>query len=423
MTGKRLVLLSGIALLCVVRAGYTQVPQADLSRDTDIRADMAAFNPYYRELEAPRRKTLNALTAQIEEREAAGKKVSCSHQIAIETRWLMGYTEDFARIDQRLGDLKESLAHPEREVLAEREDPHDGSWGGCYTEWFERLDASYDFLEMEKAKGIAPKYPFSILDRVNSPRKLRAYFASITTSDVAHTGVDHRKELNAAFVDLIRLIMADEPAGYHWDPRLKQELLNLTLNQYRNQQTGWWGESYIHNGQRESIDDLSMTFHIVIALHDDVPLKGKIATTLFELQNVNYPVGWSENGLQNNHDNMDAIVLMRASWKDMTPEQRRKGAAIISRMLHWCLTESLQPDGSFTPSPGGDDSIEEGEHFGISFLARIGYFDKAKRFWTNEDFPEAEVNRQHIITFIKANQNHGAAGGSYYSSALQELMQ
>lgn len=423
MPRKKLVLLIASALLCVAQLAYTQVPKADLNRDADIRADMAAFNPNYRELMAPRRKALNALTAEIEEREAAGKKVTCSHQIAIETRWLMGYTEDFARIDTRLADLKESLGHPEKEARAEQEDPRDGSWGGCYTEWFERLDASYDFLEMEKARGISPKYPFRILDRVNSPEKLRAYFASITTSDVAHTGIDHRKELNAAFVDLIRLIMADEPAGYHWDPRLKKELLNLTLNQYRNQQTGWWGESYIHNGQREQIDDLSMTFHIVIALHDDVPLKQKMATTLFALQNVNYPVGWSENGLQNNHDNMDAIVLMRASWSDMTPQQRKQGAAIIARMLHWCLTESLQPDGSFRPSPGGDDSIEEGEHFGVAFLARIGYFDKTKRFWTNDDFPDAQADRQHIIAFIKANQSHGAAGGSYYASALQELTQ
>ena len=121
-----------------------------------------------------------------------------------------------------------------------------------------------------------PSFRFSILDRVNSPEKLRAYFASITTSDVAHTGVDHRKELNAAFVDLIRLIMAGDPACYHWDPRLKQELMNLTLNQYRNQQTGRWGDSYIHKGRRKSIDHLSMTFHIVIALHDDVPLKRKV---------------------------------------------------------------------------------------------------------------------------------------------------
>lgn len=421
MLGKQITLLSGIVLLSLAKIGHAQVPPADLHREADIRSDMVKFNPHYRELVTPRRKELNVLTAEIETREAAGEKVTCSHQIAIETRWLLGYTADFPRIDQRLRDLKDSLAHPEQETRAEREDPHDGSWGGCYTEWFERLDASYDVLQMEKARGIAPKYRFSLLDRVNSPEKLRDYFASITTSDVARTGVDHRKELNAAFVDLIRLIVAGDPANYHWDPRLKQELLNLTFNQYRNQQTGWWGESYIHNGRTEYVDDLSITFHIVVSLHDDVPLKRRVATTLFALQSVNYPSGWIEN--QSNHDNMDVIVLMRATWNDMTPEQRKHGAEIISRMLHWCLTESLQPDGSFKPSPEGDDSIEEGEHFGVAFLSRIGYFDKSKRFWTNQNFLEAEANRQHIIHFIKAHQNSGAAGGAYYSSALQEITQ
>lgn len=89
-------------------------------------------------------------------------------------------------------------------------------------------------------------------------------------------------------------------------------------------------------------------------------------------------------------------------------------------MLHWCLSESLQPDGSFR-SIGEDQSIEEDQHFGVAFLARIGYFDKSVRFWTKEDFPEAEANRQKIIAFIKAHQNSGATGGGYYSSAMQEL--
>lgn len=422
MAKKTKWMLTTIVLICSTGM-HAQIPKADLERSEMIRADMIAFNPQYREMVAPRRKELNALIVEVNQREAEGKVVTCSHQIALETRYLLGYTADFSHVDRRLADLKESLAHPEKEALAEQEDPHDGSWGGCFTEWFERLDASYDILEMYKLKGIAPKYPFTLLDRINSPEKIEAYFASITTSDIAHTGVDHRKELNAAFVDLIRLVMSGEPAGYHWNPGVKRALLKLTLHQYRNQTTGWWGESYLHDGKREYVDDLSMTFHIVLALEDNVPLKRRMATTLFALKDVNYPVGWSENGAQTNHNNMDAVVLMRASWKAMTPAQRRQGRAEIRRMLHWCLTESLQADGSFKPSiGGGDDSIEEGEHFGVVFLARIGYFDKSKRFWTSEDFPEAEANRRRIIAYIHAHQDTGAAGGAYYSSALQSLM-
>lgn len=415
----RYALLPIVVLLCVVRPGNAQAPASDLDRSS-IRADMVAFNPHYKELMAQRRMLLAPLEKRVAVQEAQGHKVTCSFQILTETRWLLGYTADFAHIDRRLNDLKESLAHPEREALAEQQDPKDGSWGGCYTEWWERLDASYDFLQMEKARGIAPKYRFSLLDRINSPEKLKAYFAGITTSDVAHTGLDNRKELNGAFVDLIRLVNAGDPPGYPWHQQVKQTLMDLTLNVYRNAGTGWWGETYIHDGKRQYIDDLSMTFHIVHALDGEVPLKDRLATTLFAVKNVDYPVGWMEHGIQSDHNNMDVIVLMRDSWQSMTNVQRQLGAKEIAEMLHWCLTESLQPDGSFH-SAGGDNSIEEDEHFGVAFLARIGYFDKTKRFWTRQDFPESEANRQKIIAFIKAHQNSGATGGAYYSSAMQEL--
>ncbi|HEX5285266.1 MAG TPA: hypothetical protein VFW30_14180, partial [Bryocella sp.] len=61
---KQLLLLSGVALLCAAQMGYAQVPKADLNREAELRADMATFNPDYRELIAPRRKTLNTLTAE-----------------------------------------------------------------------------------------------------------------------------------------------------------------------------------------------------------------------------------------------------------------------------------------------------------------------------------------------------------------------
>lgn len=418
---KTRALLPIVALLCAVQPGSAQAPANDLHRNTNIRADMAVFDPHYKALMAQRRLTLIPLEKRVSEEEAQGRKVTCSYQILTETRWLMGYTADFRRIDKRLDDLKESLAHPEKEALAELEDPKDGSWGGCYTEWFERLDISYDMLQMEMARGTVPRYRMSLLDRINSPGKLKAYFASITTSDVAHTGLDNRKELNAAFIDLIRLINAGEPAGYPWNPHLKQTVMELTLNTYRNQKTGWWGETYIHNGKREYIDDLSMTFHIVCALQGKVALLDRLATTLFAVKDLDYPVGWREHGVQSNHNNMDVIVLMRASWKSMTNAQRQRAAEEIREMLHWCLTESLQPNGSFLRGDGEDESIEEAEHFGVAFLARIGYFDKTNRFWTDKNFPAAEANRQRIIAFIKAHESSGATGGAYYSSAIQEL--
>ena len=321
----------------------------------------------------------------------------------------------------RKDDSSATDAAKEQEARAEQQDPTDGSFGSCYTEWMEKLDASYDYIEMYRAKGITPRFPFRYLDRVNSPEKLEAYIDSVAVSDVAHTGRDNRKELNGAFVNMIRLLETGQPAGYKWDPRLKDTLLALVLHRYQNQQTGWWGESYKHDGKFEFVDDLSVTFHVVQALNGKVPLKDKLATTLFAVRDLNYPVGWLEAGQQTNHNNMDVVVLMRDTWPDMTEAQRKEGAATIRRMLHWCLTQSLQADGSFVTSAGGDDSVEEGTHFGVGFLARIGYFDKRKRFWTEEDFPEAEGRRQQIVAFIRAHQGSGAAGGTYYSSSLEEL--
>jgi hypothetical protein len=412
-----------LVLFCAVQNIPSQIPATDQNLNSKIRADMAVYNPRYRELLAPRKQQLALLAHRVFEMEAQGRKVTCSHQILTEARLYVGYTADFARMDLRLNDLRESLMHPEREALAEQQDSRDGSWGGCFTEWWERLDASYDALQMAKAKGIVPKYRFSLLDRINSPEKLKAYFASIASSDIAHTGRDNRKELNFAFVNLIRLVNAGEPAGYPWHPQLKQTLMDITLNVYRNQETGWWGETYIRDGKREYVDDLSITFHIVQSLGGNVPLLGKLANTLFAVKDLDYPVGWTDHGVQSNHNNMDVIVLMRASWDAMTDAQRDQGAREIRRMLHWCLSESLQKDGSFYIAGDPSDSMEEDQHFGVGFLARIGYFDKAKRFWTKEDFPDAELQRKQIISFIRAHQDTGAAGGTYYSSSLQELTQ
>jgi hypothetical protein len=90
-------------------------------------------------------------------------------------------------------------------------------------------------------------------------------------------------------------------------------------------------------------------------------------------------------------------------------------------MLTWCLHESLQPEGSFKPDEGTSDSLEESDSWGVSFLARIGFFDRARRFWTDEDFPDAEQIRQRLIGYIEKHKATGGAGGTYYEHALEEL--
>jgi hypothetical protein len=54
----------------------------------------------------------------------------------------------------------------------------------------------------------------------------------------------------------------------------------------------------------------------------------------------------------------------------------------------------------------------------VAFLNRIGFFDQSKRFWTNQEFPEADGIRQRIIGYIV---KHRDTGGTYYEDALDEL--
>ena len=68
-----------------------------------------------------------------------------------------------------------------------------------------------------------------------------------------------------------------------------------------------------------------------------------------------------------------------------------------------------------------DGSLEEGTYYGTSFLARIGYFDKSKRFWTTRDFPDSEPIRKKILAFIQSHQKSAATGGHYYRGAVKEL--
>jgi len=376
---------------------------------------MMAFNPGYVTLMEPRLRALQELEQQVMRREAEMRDVSCSHQIVTELRWLMGSTVDTERIDSRLAELRSSLAHPELEKKA-REQDADGSWGRCYDAWFFRLDASYDghFSQDQGTKNIP------LLDRVNSPQKLVEYVNSISVSDVSHSGVDHRREMNEALSTLIRLIVRGQPRAYRWHPEMKPTLLNL-LMQLRNPDTGWWGERYQRAGRIEFVDDMSMTFHIVNYLNGEVPNLDKVGDTLLSLKDLEYPVGWLDDGRYLTHHNMDVVVLFHYAWPYMGEVQRRAASIEIEKMLRWCLEDAVLPDGSFRAGTSGEDSLEENEYFGVAFLARAGYFDASKRFWTDQPFPEADDLRRRLINFIQQHKASGAAGGAYYESALREL--
>ena len=299
-------------------------------------------------------------------------------------------------------------------------DSNDGSYGKCYNEWYLKVDKSYDQLEKNAGDNPTPRPLPHYLDRINSPTKLEDYLTSISISDVSKTGIDNEREFNDMLATLMQMIIRGRPENYIVDTSLKKTLFNLILYKFRNPLTGWWGEKYVRNGDTDFVDDLSITFHTISYLEGKVPNMDKVIKTVLAVKNVPYPVGWLWDNQYWNHNNMDIVTLFQCGWQNANEQQRNKIRSEIDSMLHWCLTSSLQSDGSFKAIPV-DGSVEEAEYYAVSFLARIGYFDKSKRFWTNKNFPQAQSLKKKLITYIKSNQKTGGSGGDYYKSALQDL--
>jgi hypothetical protein len=363
-----------------------------------------AFDPHYLEAMSNFATRFRPVAKKIFAEEAAGKDVRCAHQIYQEILWLMTSSADMKRMNERLRDLEISLgpsAPYEIKKAAGLE---------CLTEWWWRLDWFYDHVKT--GEPIPPE----ILDRINSPEKLTAHLTPLSVSDIPRTGRDNSWEFNMTCADLIRWIVRDRPGDFH--AKLKETLLKLTF-QFQDSETGYWGQRYVINGKGQFVPDLSTTFHIVSYLKGRVPHLDKIATTTLATKDMDTPVGWLYKGQTYNHNFMDVAELFKWAWPQANAEQKKAIAAGIQYMLRRCLSESLQPDGSFKHLEA-DQSIEEATYFGAEFLSRIGFFNKSRRFWTDQNFPEAEGIRQKIIAYIE-RQTGVAAGGSWYRDALHSL--
>jgi len=395
-----------------VAQGVASLPEADLHVSQWKERDFLAFDPHYKEEREKRVARARTLGAEVIKREIARQNTARSHQILTEIIWLISSTADFKRLDHRLDDLQSSLDHPEHESQAQQEN-EDGSWGPGYTEWFFRVIASYGHLTDSKQNC-------AFIDRINSPEKLTDYLGSVSVSDIARTGIDHEREFNESISYLMRMILRNHPKGYPYDPKLKETIMDLLLHRFRNPQTGYWGERYIHDGQELFMDDLSITFHVVRYLDGNVPDMDKVVATTLAVKDLEFPVGSLSDGEHSDHLNVDVAELFRLGWPHASDAQKKAIAAHLHKLLEWCLTKSLQPDGSFKFWIG-DNSKEESTFYGAAFLGRIGYFDKTKRFWTDEDFPEAENVRQRILKYIGEHLKTGATGGDYYQSALEQL--
>jgi hypothetical protein len=378
------------------------------------------FDPHFDDDLAQRIARLRVLSANVIQREVAQQNTQYSHEILSELIWLISSTADFKRMDQRMDELQSMPDHPNLEDQAEKQDPADGSWGRGYSAWFFKVVATYAQTNTLSNKNAKPQYDLALLDRVNSPQKLTDYFNSVFVSDISRTGVDNEREMNESLSTILRMILRQKPKGYVWNAGLKDTMMDLVLHRLRNPNTGFWGERYVDGAQTRFVDDLSMTFHMVSYLDGNVPDWDKIIDTTLAVKDQDFPAGWLFKGQLTNHLNMDLAELFRLGWPHASDSQKKAMAAQLDRLVHWCLAESMEPDGSFKFFIG-DNSQEEGTYYGASFLSRIGYFDKSKRFWTDQDFPDAESVRQRIISYIQNHIKSAPTGGDYYQSALEQL--
>jgi hypothetical protein len=385
-------------------APATAPTPADLYRfGYNPRPDFLAYDPQYNAVHDRFSKELDALQVDMIRQQRGGRKTFCLRQIFLECRWLVYYTDDQPRTRERLAELRRVLALPQ--------DPHptpgqveaDGSFAPCCDAWWLRMDMTCDELITMSLRWREPEHPVKLLERINSPDKLRAYVDSLLISDIRKTGVNNALELNMAVAaDLQRFILYDGtwkelPTRFEFHPSLKQALLDYEDYRWQDPQTGMWGAWYrAADGSIVKTADLSTTFHL-LSYRETRQVKRwpQIIQTTLDMRSGRFPFGWLEEGRRmSNHHNLDVVKLWQLGWEHASPQQRAQIAAAISQMLDFCLRQSLQPDGSFD-SPE-EDTLSSAFYFGVGFLDEIGYFSKSKRFWTDQKFDGAAEVRDRI---------------------------
>lgn len=342
---------------------------------------------------------LRPLVKEIGRRQAAGEGMQYSMHIYREIRWRLNFTPAIETTQERIADLRQSLARTAEQKLATEQQASDGSWGLGLNVWYLRLYYSVDHVK--NCRG-HPQYALSFLDRINSPEKLSAQLDSVLLDDFTKTQEFNREQLDETFSALARLLFAAKPTGcYTFHPGLRDALREF-VERWQNPATGCWGQWMVdRQGRIWKMDDVGMTFHVVSDLHGQVDHLDLIAKRVLQLDGVDFPAGIRFNGHYENHLNWDTVRIFRYAWPTLDATTRQKVRAGISRMLDWCLAKSYQPDGSFKLSDL-DDTVGDAYFYGVSFLRETGYFQREHRFWTDQDFPDAKAVHDRIEAKLKS---------------------
>ena len=351
---------------------------------------IALYFPAMAELGRRTEPEIRVIEARLDRDEAAGRDTSLLRQAVGEAHWRLQYTGDHVAAASALGRLRALAALPEP-PSGHLPDEH-GSFGAGTEVWFLKLDASVD--RMLAADCAGDDQPPRFLDRVNDPGGLELYLDSLIVSRLAEDGIDHRKELNFATADLVRLILCRRPPGYPWHPGL-ETVIRRFVARWQDPETGFFGADYEIAGQRWRTADLSLTFHMARYLEGQIGYWPQLIDTLINIRNDRYPNGWLDDQGITSHNNYDVALLFQLGWPAMRPDQQSRARHEIGRLLSWCLETALAADGTVTARAAGE-SLPESYYFTVAFLDTVGYFDAAKRFWTDRGFPNADTLKTRL---------------------------
>ncbi len=387
MAGTRHFWRGVLPLLCLTLAAL-MAPMA-LAEDFEPAAVLAKAFPAMRDLRRATRPEIATLEARLDADEQAGADRSCLRQAVTELRWRLGSTADVPAAE-RIRDRLRALAAAPTTPAGNVQDA-EGSYGACVEEWFWKVDASTDRFLTDPAPPIPPR----LLDRVNDPARLDAYLRSLLTSDLQHDGIDHRKELNIASADLVRLVLRHRPLGYAWKPGLDAVILKFVADA-QSPTTGFFGERY----GPVVTDDLSMTFHMARYMDGAIGHWPELIRHLIAIKPKQYPHGWLDADGMTSHNNYDVATLFRLGWPRIDADQRQAVATEIAGLVGWTLGTALGPDGSLLMRADGE-SWPDALYFTAGFLDEVGFLDPAKRYWTDQPLPGSTRIRAGLIAQAK----------------------
>ena len=346
-----------------------------------------------------------AIEARLDREEAQGRDGSSLRLVLRELRWRLEYTADGSAAAAALAHLRSLAGLP---ILpAGRARDALGSWGASTDVWFLKLDDLVDHWLVSTAEVGAD--PPCLLDRINDPERLLEYLGGLLVSRPAEDGVDRRKELNFATAALVRLILRRRPSGYPWHPRLEPAIRRFVAA-WQDPGTGFFGADYEIDATRYRTADLSLTFHMARYLDGQIGHWPQLIDTLLSIRDRRYPHGWlDEGGVMTSHNNYDVAVLLQLGWPEMRADQRVSARRELDRLLDWCLATAIACDGRVVARAVGE-AVPESYYFTVAFLDTVGYFDPAKRFWTDLRFPEAGSLRGRLEPqLLTLDQGHPMA--------------